>query len=82
MKGEHECRGVQQRVVYDSHDRYQNVLGRSIVLALQAVGFDDAEKVALHSFQGLVEECMYRRGIISDPIPHNMMRHCLSKSTI
>ena len=39
------------------YTQYQDLLNRSIVLALEAVGFHAAKPLALQSFRALVEQC-------------------------
>ena len=49
--------GNGQTAALQDYAQAQELLDRSIALALQAVGFQAVEPLALQSFRGLVEEC-------------------------
>ena len=54
----------------------QSLLSRSIVLALEAVGFERADPVAIESFRAEVEECRLRRLSTIIPVENtNGFRH-------
>ena len=48
---------ISQVHAFQDHTHSQTLLERSIALALEAVGFDAAEPLALQSFRMLAEEC-------------------------